>query len=223
MTARPIWLVRCGEGGSAVDVCISNDLLAVRFVAVGDASGLSTDEVVQAMSTMPDRSDSKRLAQELLAFVNEMQVDDIILTPDKERRRYFVARVVGDYYWNEDSPVADMRHLRNVEWINYLDWDAMPLEFRSIKYYQRAVLQIEDATVRSECETALQTQLPKTDLLSAGTRKPTKATTPRPRKAAVVRALKPSPADHERLCTSCGLKKHIAQFAGASNTCVDCA
>jgi predicted Mrr-cat superfamily restriction endonuclease len=214
-----VWLVRCGEGGSAVDACITNDVVAVRFAAVGDASLIDEHEIAEQIRTFADPSDQQRLTTELLAFANEVKVGDTILTPDKSRGKYFLARVTGDYRWDEDSPVPDMHHLHSVEWINFLEWDTVPMEFKSIKYYQRSIVQIHDPTLEVSSDETMQVRLAKSDLLKKGSAK--KSSSARPRKAAA-KVVKPTPSPTEKRCAECGLKKHLAQFDGASDRCVDC-
>jgi predicted Mrr-cat superfamily restriction endonuclease len=214
------WLIRCSEGGSAVDACVSNDVVAVRFLAVGDVTQLTENEVADAIRTMPDRSDHNRLTGELLAFAHEVKVGDVVLTPDKSRSRYFLGVVSDDYTWNENSPVPEMRHLRPTNWISYLDWDEVPLEFKSIKYYQRTVLQVQDPTVERACSEAMTRELSKTDLLRASSTR--KTASPRPRKAAAAKATKPAPAPTDRVCEGCHLRKPFSQFPNGAGLCVDC-
>jgi hypothetical protein len=204
-----------------VDACITNDLMAVRFKAVGDVRERSPEQVLVELRTMADRNDHERLAGELLAFAHELSPGDIVLTPHKERRRYFLGLVTGTYEWREQSPVPDMHHVRTVDWISYLDWDDVPLEFRSIKYYQRTVLRTEDRTIETACNEAIQEPRGKSDLLSTGTTKRSPA--PRARKAAAPRkAAKPAPVPHDKVCSGCHLRKPFSQFSNASDVCVDC-
>jgi hypothetical protein len=214
-----VWLVRCGEGGSAVDACITNDVVAVRFTSVGDVSERDSDLVLEEIRTMTDRTDHDRLAADLMAFATDLAVGDLVLTPHKERRRYFLGVVTGDYEWIESPSVPNSQHTRATDWVSFLDWDSVPLEFRSIKYYQRTVLRTDDRTIDAECQEALQRRHSKSELLGAAS--PKRTTSPRTRKS-TAKAPKPAPAPHDKVCSGCHLRKPFSQFSPASSVCVDC-
>lgn len=216
-----IWLIRCGEGRPAIDACIANDVIAARLPITGDIIPLSRDEILSQVSTIEGRNDHQKLASEIYEFASEVDVEDMVLMPDKSRNRYLLGKITGKYEWTNSGPIPDMNHYRKVDWISYVNWDSIPLEFKSITNYQRTVLQMSNPEVDIAVYTALADPLTKPQLLA--TSSPSKkSTTPRPRRAATTRPPKPAPASQERLCTSCGLKKHIRQFSAGSDYCVDC-
>jgi len=218
-----IWLVRCGDAASPIDACVSNDVIAVRS-PIGDATAL-TQEKIQTNLIGVSENELHRQAEELYAFVNRMAVDDIVLSPDKSRNHYLVGRITGNYRWSEDTPVPEANHLRDVQWVNSISWDDVPMEFKTIVNYQRIVRQVNDADLVSRCREAAQAQKTKGELLSKSAASTRKSSTPRARgtrSAAPAKPAKFDPTKQERLCTSCGLKKHIRQFSGDAEFCIDC-
>lgn len=206
-----LWLIRCGEGGSVIDSCISNEVVAVRFQAVGDVRERSPEQILEELKTTPDKAAFETLRRDLLMFANDINIGDIVLTPDKVRRRYFIGRITGDYNWLDESPVPNMKHLRNIEWRNFMNWDSVPEEFEKVKRYRRAVLELTDEVVVKTTTEALENQLSKADMLFTSKSWNTKSA-----------AAKGLPPTQERLCVNCGLKKHVGQFDGDANVCVDC-
>jgi predicted Mrr-cat superfamily restriction endonuclease len=207
-----------------VDACVSNDVIALRFAA-GDATSLDTEEIVAnfADSDSANPQDHQRLAAELNTFANQIQIDDIVVSPDKPRNQYLVGRVTGKYEWNEETPVPNANHVRSIEWVNTISWDTVPVEFKTITNYQRAAMRVNDATLIAACVEALEDRKMKAELLSATPPVAKRPTSPRLRKTtAPAKAPKYDPTKQERLCKSCGLKKHIRQFSGTSEFCADC-
>lgn len=201
VTHPNLWLVRCGNSGSETDACVAANVIAVRFPPVNDLQQTDID---------------------VLAFTNEIHPGDLVLSPNKARNRYFLGTITGDYVQDENNTTTGLNHIRAVEWTNYLEWDVIPLEYKNIKYYRRIVLAIQNTTLQNACIEALQTPLTKNDLLMTGAKKTTPTKRRTTTKTTTTRPAKIDPAKQERLCTSCGLKKHLRQFSGSSVFCVDC-
>lgn len=215
MVSPSVWLVRCG---STVDSCVNNDIVALQF-PISDASSLSPDAILSAITDAVGAPDDKRLASELTTFAHVIQAGDLIVVPDKPRNQYLIGRVDGDYRWDEESS----NHTRRIEWINTVGWDTVPVEFKTITSYQRSVIPVNNTSLIAACVEASQSPKSKSDLLSIKPATPKRASTPRARKpAAPPKPAKYDPEKKEILCPGCGLKKHPRQFSQGSEYCVDC-
>jgi hypothetical protein len=205
-----VWLVR----SDSVDSCIANDQVVVRF-PIEDVTGLDPEDVLAQLPSDLASHDRQRVANEIKAFANSMQIGDVVVLPDKSRNQYLVGRVNGNYEWLD-------HHVRNIDWMSSIGWEAVPVEYKSIANYQRVVLQVNDASLIETCNEAMESRREKPQLLSLKPATTRRASTPRKRTISPPKPGKVKPESQERLCVSCGLKKHVTQFSGASEYCVDC-
>lgn len=209
VASSSVWLVR----SDSVDSCIANDQVIVRF-PIEDVSDLSADAVLSQLPSDLASHDRQRIANEVVSFAHVVKPDDVVITPDKARNQYLVGRVTGEYQWSDN-------HIRNVDWIANIGWDSVPVEYKSIANYQRMVLLINNAELIETCMDALEERREKAQLRSLKPTPAKRASTPRARKTSPPKPGKVKPESQERLCVSCGLKKHVTQFSGSSQYCVD--
>ena len=62
----------------------------------------------------------------LYSFANEMEVGDIIVTPDGGTRELLFGEVAGPYEYRETPAVSNFRHVREVEWLGRCSRDELP-------------------------------------------------------------------------------------------------
>lgn len=135
------WLTRTGEGGYALADCIANDVAALRYHTVPDASVLTQKEIASHVRNAPTVSDYQGAAAMLVRFVHDVKEGDIIVTPHLADGRLFFGEVTGGYFYEKKSRVPDLLHLRPVRWVGAVGRDDVPAELlqetdRSAAFYE---------------------------------------------------------------------------------------
>lgn len=123
-----VWLTRTGEGGYALGDCIANEVVALRYHTVPEASGLTQNEIAQHLRNAPTVTDYNGVAAMLVRFVHDVQEGDIVVTPHLAERRVFFGEITGDYFYEKKSRVPDLLHLRSVRWLGDVERDSLPAE-----------------------------------------------------------------------------------------------
>lgn len=120
------WLARTGEGGYALAECIAQDVVALRYHTVPDASNLTQKEIATYVRNAPTVSDYQGAAAILVRFVHDMKEGDLVVTPHLADGRVFFGEVTGPYFFEKKSRVPDLLHLRAVRWIGATAKDDLP-------------------------------------------------------------------------------------------------
>lgn len=208
MSADTVWLVRAGEDSRHATRFAASSVIAVGWPNIDglrDLRGLSGAEILRLLRLAPTVSSPEADAGELLAFRDEIEIGDIVVTPDATQRDVLVGEVTGDYQYLDPSPADDYRHVRTVTWFGRWDRDLLPDHLRRETNYRRTLRRLTNRnewmgfaeSMRGSARTP--TAQPKTTRRAAGT----------------------SAQSRERLCPGCGLLKAQAQFL--SDVCRDCA
>ena len=194
-----------------MDDAVSGGIMALEFGEVPDATGLEIAEIAAQVGGSQSRTVTKRLAEMLYAFANEIADGDAILAPDRTRRQVVVGRVTGGYTWNADA--ATDQHTRTITWNARVGWDELPEPVkRPVLHNQRKVLRFEDQDSAIECvEKAEASGLPA-------------AFAPATRRSgsSAIDARLEGASRNERLCTSCFIIRPLSEYNGDSPTCRVC-
>lgn len=195
-----------------MDGAVSGGIMALEFGEVPDATGLEIAEIALQVGGSQSRTVTKRLAEMLYAFANEIAEGDAIVAPDRTRRQVVVGRVTGSYEFNADGAPAD-RHARAITWNARVGWDELPEPVkRPVLHNQRKVLRFEDQDAAIECvEKAEASGLPAAYAPAAR----------RTGSSAVDFRLEGA-SRNERLCTSCFIIRPLSEYNGDSPTCRVC-
>lgn len=123
------WLVRTGDSGSTLPVCVVNAVVALRYTDVGDVRATPHATMVAQLAAMGTRVKNEELIRLLEQFADEVAIGDLIVTPHLASRSVYIGEIVGPYKCRDPSPVAGYPHLRPVRWITSLDRDtAIPAD-----------------------------------------------------------------------------------------------
>ena len=116
-----IWGIHGGREGTADSLFLKQNVIAVGWVEVGDASKLKPTREAFKAEIMRGYPNSKpaaipNKAGQLFRFVVEMKVGDLVVYPSKLDRQVHLGRIEGDYQFN---PKADgtFPHRRAVKWL----------------------------------------------------------------------------------------------------------
>jgi restriction system protein len=122
------WVVRAGEEGRHTSDFETGGLATVRFDHVGDASGMSSNQLKKLIvSERPDKKGKAPTeAAMLYRFANVIRVGDIVITADGATRELLFGEVSGPYEYHETPPVSNFRHIRKVKWLGRYSRDELP-------------------------------------------------------------------------------------------------
>lgn len=125
------WVARTGEGGTVLPECIAAGVVALRYRTVGDARTATAAEIEAGLAIAGDRTALGRVRSMLEDFVSSVEVGDVVVTPHAPSREVWFGTVTGDYRYDERTPVAGYRHLRDVDWTGSIGRDHLPAGRRS--------------------------------------------------------------------------------------------
>lgn len=122
---RRVWLIRSGDNAEFIDPMRSAAQIGVRYESVGDARHLTHAEIEQGLMD-GGNTGVAALRAILIQFVNDVHVGDLVVSPNTARREVWLGVVTGDYRYDGDQPkVAPFQHTREVDWLGWLDRDAV--------------------------------------------------------------------------------------------------
>lgn len=132
-----VWRVRAWDDAALQDAMLQRGVIAIGGAEVPRAvTDYEDDELLgtleRAFIDLGDprsRSTISLFGTYWRSFVDEMQVDDLVLLP-LVRRRVAIGRVAGEYAFDDREPEPRLRHTRAVEWLTILPRDALDTELR---------------------------------------------------------------------------------------------
>jgi restriction system protein len=114
------WLVRAGRHGEREALALDQGLALVGWRELEDLSGIKTRQnLVKLLEATYPEAGSGRLANwagQLWAFLDRIQLDDLVVLPLKHTPAIAIGRVTGPYTYRPDLP-QDARHVRAVTWL----------------------------------------------------------------------------------------------------------
>lgn len=125
-SATQAWLIRTGEGGFALSACVEHGVVALRYHTVPDATSLSQGQIARHLADAKSRVALEAVAAMLVRFVHEVKLGDVVVTPHQASRLVYVGTVTGPYRFADPSPVGDLLHLRDVDWLGHFERDSLP-------------------------------------------------------------------------------------------------
>ena len=117
------WLIRAGEGAVELDAMRHAGVIAVRYPSVGDATVWSDEQIEQALRDAGRANAAGQLRARIQAFANDVNIGDLVVTPNTADREVWFARVTGPYQHSQHPPVEDYFHWHEVEWLGAIDRD----------------------------------------------------------------------------------------------------
>jgi predicted Mrr-cat superfamily restriction endonuclease len=125
------WLIRAGEGASALDEMRVAGVIAVRYPQIQtDARTVPSAQIEQLIEESGRTQPGVRRVR-LEWFVHEVAIGDLVVTPDARRGNVWLATVTSDYMYSPTPPVAGYFHWRWVTWLGAIDRDHLPAARRT--------------------------------------------------------------------------------------------
>lgn len=116
------WIIRAGEGGKYFDDFIKHDIVAIGW-QVKDLKSVNSKLSLQKIYRKVYPKDSKQTISinvgQLWTFAKEIEVGDVILTPNPLTRTIYLGKMKSEYKYNTKS-LGDLyqsyRHRRKIVW-----------------------------------------------------------------------------------------------------------
>lgn len=117
-----IWGIHAGKTGDTDKLFLTNNLVALGWVKMGDLSSINANResfMAKLKEVYPDKK-ARAISidtGQLYRFVHEMKKDDLVVYPSKIDKLIHVGRVTGEYRCNTEKEPG-YPHQRSVEWLN---------------------------------------------------------------------------------------------------------
>lgn len=117
-----IWGIHAGKTGDTDKLFLTNNLVALGWVKMGDLSSINANResfMAKLKEVYPDKK-ARAISidtGQLYRFVHEMKKDDLVVYPSKIDKLIHVGRVTGEYRYNTEKEPG-YPHQRSVEWLN---------------------------------------------------------------------------------------------------------
>jgi restriction system protein len=116
-----IWGIHAGKTGDADTLFLKKHLIGLGWTKVGDLSSLPADREAfkaRVAESYPEKKPGAipNNAGQLLRFVHEIKIGDLIVYPSKRDREIHIGEVTGPYRY-DPSIEAGYPHLHEVKWL----------------------------------------------------------------------------------------------------------
>lgn len=143
----PVWLLRAGRKGRYATDFVANHIAAIGWSGVGDLTGRDRQDLVHVVKLNYGEKGAAGTGGMLYRFANEIQIGDLVLTPDPETREIHAGRVTGDYEFREQPPVEGYPNIHTVDWTNHFSRDDLP---KRILYQLGSLLTVSQPSAQDE-------------------------------------------------------------------------
>ena len=128
------WMVRAERNGRLFDTFKDQSAVAIGWNEVGDLSKIKTRKAIADLvsKAFPDAKPQSiaMAAGQLHRFVNEINVEDMVVTYDPSRRIYLVGEIAGPYRYDTSLDPEDGQ-FRPVRWLGEVSRDLLSVESRN--------------------------------------------------------------------------------------------
>lgn len=123
--SKNMWMVRAGNGNALIDIFLEDSIVAIGWEHVGDLNGESKENIKNIVEKLsPNNSGNISTYSQLNKFVNEIFIEDYVITYDSSARQYHVGKVQSDYNFDLAQNI-DYPHSRKVKWLHKIDRDIL--------------------------------------------------------------------------------------------------
>lgn len=122
---RRVFLIRAGNDAEHIDAMRHAGIVGLGVNSVGDVRGMFALEIEQAIAAGGPTAGAPALRAILEVFANDVRLGDLVVSPNTRRREVWVGVVTGGYEYSEQPRVERCSHTRAVEWLGWLDRDAV--------------------------------------------------------------------------------------------------
>jgi restriction system protein len=121
-----VWVVRAGQGGRHAADFEAQDLVAIGFAEFPSVGNLSREEITALAAAELGPKAAGAAAGQLLRFSQEIEVGDLVVTPDGGTRELVFLEVTGPYEHRAAPPIPGYPHVRSAVARGRRSRDALP-------------------------------------------------------------------------------------------------
>lgn len=130
-----VWMVRAGRDAEHIETFKSRGVVALGDKDLGRLTpSMKKDDLLRLVEEKhPDTKPGWRQtwASQLLRFLNEIKVGDVIVTFDRDSRLYYLGSVASEYEW-APKIIDDAPHIRRVKWLHQVQRDLLSVAARNV-------------------------------------------------------------------------------------------
>lgn len=113
-------MVRAGHGASYVDDFIEKNIVAIGWDGLGEIAPGQTRKQISEQLKQGFPAKNKHViannAGQIYRYLNEIKIDDFVITYDPGRRIYHIGRIKSEPRF-EQGLITDLARIRDVEWL----------------------------------------------------------------------------------------------------------
>jgi predicted Mrr-cat superfamily restriction endonuclease len=223
--ATKTWIVRTGLANRRAAMFENPGAIALGWADVPGIADLTIvdDEAIVTFVRRTGRDDVEADldAAQLIAFRDDLGIDDLVVAIDARSGDVTVGTVTGEYTHDVDARRAGdpYPHRRAVAWSGRVKAPDVPEVLRDNTRRNMTLWQSDDTT---DAWTALATQAEAAPPVRRGSGTARTPKAPRKRATSVAKKAVVPPPVTERRCTSCGYAWPLSQFVGDGTLCIEC-
>lgn len=131
-STKKVWVVRGGDNNELASQIASKGAVAIGWADVGDVSGVTSREILrERMEQAVPGSGTPNSVGQLFRFVNEIEIGDYVLTPEKASSTVHVTRATSAYRFDADTFGPAYPHVRSVEFLKTMPRKEFPQTVRN--------------------------------------------------------------------------------------------
>ena len=115
-----LWLVRAGKNGEQEESALEHNLVTIGWSELQNLSTINSKEALRERFEDIYPGEKKNTVSnkvgQIWAFINKIEVDDLVVLPLKHQSAIAVGRIKGKYKYRTDI-ASNVRHTLPVEWI----------------------------------------------------------------------------------------------------------
>ena len=139
-----MWMVRAGPDSFLINEFLDLNVIAIGW-NLGDLTNKSSEEITELFKK---KYSSTYSANQVIKFVQEINVGDYVVTPDNKNNIY-LGKITSDYYYSDlikktDSSGDHYFDVRNVEWLGVISKSLLKKSTRATLGSQSTIYSIKE-------------------------------------------------------------------------------
>lgn len=125
------WLIRAGEHGKYFDEFVEHDVAAIGWRKIKNLKGIKNRADFEKEYERCDPRDNAVNIGQLWNFFNEIEIGDIVLTPNPLTRNIYIGRIKSGYFYQRKSlGKMEYKHRRKTVWLKEISRDVFSQDLK---------------------------------------------------------------------------------------------
>ena len=123
--SKNVWIMALGEDSNLWNICKENKCICIGWDEIGNAKGLTREKIYELLKKefkVYQKKDPAQATNMVYAFVNEMELDDLVVVRKGLTEILGIGKIVSDYIPPEETNNLQKKdwckHTRKVEWLD---------------------------------------------------------------------------------------------------------